>query len=364
MKILHLSYGPGGVHAHLFHTIIDGYRAAGHEVWEVWLTGSVPADYISPANRVVALGFAPNELTGLRRWFAARRMRAFLQRERFDVVITHRRKPAELIAAASRDLPIRQRFAVWHDEHEFDRWQIRLRAARLYRDFVLIGCSEAVRDDILAAGTGLRREQVVGIDNAIDVDAFETQLVDRDDARAHLTLPHDAFVIGTIGRLVEKKGHADLIRAFARIAPDHPQALLVIIGAGPLQDALAALVAELKLQERVRLTGAVPHAFRYARAFDLFALPSYREGLPIALLEAACARLPCVASDIGGNRVVLGETNALIRAGDIDGLAHALRKMVELPAATRTAEGEALYQRLRQRFDRPVMMRAYAALLR
>src|SRR5690606_21314233 len=105
----------------------------------------------------------------------------------------------------------------------------------------------AVRDDIRASGAGLRPEQVVAIDNAVDVDALEAQLVDRERARIHLGLPADAAVIGSIGRLVEKKGHADLIRAFARIAGAHPRTHLAIVGAGPLAEALAQLVASLDL---------------------------------------------------------------------------------------------------------------------
>lgn len=363
MKILHLAYDVGGIHTRLYHDIIGAYRALGHDVVEVYLTGAIPDNYTSPASRVVALNFSRNALKGLRRLFAVRTLRAFLQSERFDVVLTHRRKPAELAAHAGRGLPIKKRFAVWHDEGEFSRWNVRFGAARLFKYFVLIGVSDAVRDDILSSGAGFQSAQVVAINNAIDVAALEVRLLDRAAARAELGLAADAFVFGTIGRLVPKKGHADLIRAFADLAKNNVNTQLIIIGSGRTEAELHALVRELKLDGRVVLPGALPEAFRYLKAFDVFVLPSYREGLPIALLEAASAQLPAIASNIGGNRVVLGNCGALIEAGDIAALSAALASYLEMDSAHLQRQGTALYQRLRERFDRPVMLAAYVNLL-
>lgn len=363
MKILHLAYDAGGIHTRLYHDIISAYRASGHDVVEVYLTGAIPDNYISPASRVRSLNFSRNALKGLRRLFAVRRLRAFLQSEQFDIVLTHRRKPAELAAHASRGLLIKKRFAVWHDEGEFARWNVRFGAARLFKDFVLIGVSDAVRDDILSSGAGFQPVQVIAINNAIDVDALEVRLLDRDAARAAFSLATDVFVFGTIGRLVPKKGHADLIRAFADLAKSNAKVQLIIIGSGRVAAELHVLVRELRLDGRVVLTGALPEAFRYLKAFDTFVLPSYREGLPIALLEAASARLPAIASNIGGNRVVLGDCGALIEAGNIAGLSAALARYSAMDAKSLRHQGAALYQRLRARFDRPVMLAAYAKLL-
>jgi glycosyltransferase involved in cell wall biosynthesis len=363
MKILHLAYDAGGIHTRLYHDIIGSYRALGHEVVEVYLVDVIPENYLSPANSVVTLNFSRNALKGLRRLFAVRRLHDFLQRECFDIALTHRRKPAELAAYASRGLAFKKRFAVWHDEGEFSRWNVRFGAARLFKDFVLVGVSDAVRDDILNSGAGFSPAQIIAINNAIDVDALEGRMLERETARGDLNLAADAFVFGTIGRLVPKKGHADLIRAFADVARSSANAQLVIIGSGRIQVELHALVRELKLEGRVVLTGALPEAFRYLKTFDVFVLPSYREGLPIALLEAASAQLPVIASNIGGNRVVLGGCGALVEAGDTAGLSAALASYLAMDAADLQRNGRALYQRLRERFDRPVMLAAYAKLL-
>lgn len=363
MKILHLAYDAGGIHTRLYHDIITAYRDAGHEVVEAYLTGELPDNYVSPASKIELLKFNSAQLKGWRRLLAVKRLRAYIIDNNFEAIISHRRKPAELMARASRDLSIKKRLAVWHDEGEFKRWRNCFNAARLFRDCLLIGVSEAVRNDILSSRAHFRPEQVIAINNAIDVDKLEQQLVDRGVARQHLGIASDKFVFGIISRLVPKKGHADLINAFASIYQRQPHAELVIIGDGRIHEELVAQIEALQLQQSVRLLGAIPQAFKYAKAFDVFVLPSYREGLPIALLEAACAHLPIIASDIGGNRAVLDSLGSLVPAGDVEELAAAMGQLIELDVASRAAQGDLIYRRLREYFDRPRMLREYQKLL-
>lgn len=363
MKILHLAYDAGGIHTRLYHDIMTAYRNAGHDVVEVYLTGSLPANYASPATRIELLGLHPSQLKGWRRLLAVKRLHRFIADEQFEAIISHRRKPAELMARASRGLNIKKRLAVWHDEGEFTRWRNCFNAARLFRDCLLIGVSEAVRDDILASRAHFRPEQVIAINNAIDVDKLERQLIGRDESRKFLDIAPDKFVFGIISRLVPKKGHADLINAFAAVCQHYAHAELIIIGDGRSREELETQIHALGLETRVRLLGAIPQAFQYATAFDVFVLPSYREGLPIALLEAACARLPIIASDIGGNRTVLDSLGALVPAGNIAVLTAAMQKIIETDSTARAAQGEAIYRRLREYFDRPRMLRDYSNLL-
>jgi len=363
MKILHLAYDAGGIHTRLYHDIINAYRAAGHDVTEAYLTGTLEDTYTTPANRVLALNLNPKSLKGLRRRLAVFRLRQLLRRERYDAIITHRRKPAELMAHASRGLLLQKRLAIWHDEGEFARWNVCFGAARLFRDWLLIGVSDAVRLDILASRAHFRAEQVIAINNAIDVSAMEPRILTRGEARAVLGLAADAFVFGNIGRLVPKKGQPDLIQAFAQVGAQSSHAHLVIIGNGRMFDELRDTVASSPLKTQIHLTGAVPDAFRYIKAFDVFVLPSYREGLPIALLEAACARTPAIASDIGGNRAVLAGLGALIPAGDIAALSQVMLQSMATPPATLIAQGEAFYRHLLQYFDRPIMLAQYQKLL-
>jgi glycosyltransferase involved in cell wall biosynthesis len=93
--------------------------------------------------------------------------------------------------------------------------------------------------------------------------------------------------------------------AIQTIASLPPTVHLAIIGSGEDYDSLHHHVEKLNVKERVHLLGYVPDAVRYLKAFDIFVLPSKKEGLPYVLLEAGLARLPVVASDLPGNRDII-----------------------------------------------------------
>ena len=122
------------------------------------------------------------------------------------------------------------------------------------------------------------------------------------DARRRLDLPPDAFVIGTVGRLEPQKAHDALVRALATIASLRPELdpSLVVVGDGSERGALERLVEDMGLRGRVRLLGHVEPVATLYPAFDVFALASMWEGLPLSLLEAMASGLAVVATDVGG----------------------------------------------------------------
>jgi colanic acid/amylovoran biosynthesis glycosyltransferase len=167
-------------------------------------------------------------------------------------------------------------------------------------------------------------------------------------------------IILHVARLVEKKGTAYLLEAFARIAAQHPDAQLVVIGAGPLQDSLARRAAELRVDARVRWLGAATHAevAGWLRRAAVFCLPSCTarngdaEGLGLALLEAAASGVPVVATQHGGipEAVQDGETGYLVPERDADALADALDTLLSSEQLRRRM-GDAARRFARSRFD-------------
>ena len=156
-----------------------------------------------------------------------------------------------------------------------------------------------------------------------------------------------------VGDLIRAKGIHDLIRAFARIAPRFPQVKLVCAGGRPPAE-MIALVAQLGLQSRIVCPGWLgPERLGAAlgRA-TVFALPSYAEGMPMALLEAMSWGLPVIATPVGGvPQVVTHEVNGLlVVAGDIDGIAAALMRLLGEPAL-RAALGAAARRTIETRFS-------------
>ena len=141
-----------------------------------------------------------------------------------------------------------------------------------------------------------------------------------------------------VGRFVEKKGLPDLVRAFARVAPEEPEARLVLVGDGPLRPDLERLVRSLALATRVDFPGFVSQdelRGRFEQA-AVFCHPSVTpasgetEGLPFSILEAQAAGLPVVATRHAGlsEGVADGQTGVLVAERDVGGLAGALRSLL------------------------------------
>ena len=167
------------------------------------------------------------------------------------------------------------------------------------------------------------------------------------------------FVIGAVGRLEEQKGFDVLLRALVEL----PAAHLVVLGSGGEGPALGRLADELGLRSRVTFGGWVARPTEQLPNFDVLAVPSRHEGLPLVVLEAMAAGVPVVAADVGGigEAVSDGGTGLLVRPDDVAGLAYALRRLAADPqlAGRLAAAGRA---RAEEEFTAEAMARRYAAL--
>ncbi len=148
----------------------------------------------------------------------------------------------------------------------------------------------------------------------------------------------DTLLVGYIGRLIEGKGVHDLIQAFAEAAL--PQTHLVIIGDGPEQNRLKELSQKLSITSQVIFLGALPLplAMGYLKIFDIFVNPSYTEGIPTSVIEAALLQKAIIATDVGGtNEIISGrEDGILIEARDIQALKEALINLATQPELRHT----------------------------
>ncbi|MDD4689393.1 MAG: glycosyltransferase [Eubacteriales bacterium] len=163
----------------------------------------------------------------------------------------------------------------------------------------------------------------------LDVDAIRKILVDKEAKREEIGIPNDAFLVLSIGELNENKNHEAIIKALAKI--DKTNLYYLICGEGHLESYLKELCASCDLSNRVILAGYrrdIPEVLHIA---DLFAFPSYHEGLPVSVIEAMAAGLPVVCSRIRGNVDLIedGKGGFLYEPKDIDGIKTAIKKMVE-----------------------------------
>ena len=107
----------------------------------------------------------------------------------------------------------------------------------------------------------------------------------------------DSFVVGHVGRFLPQKNQQFLLQAFARFIPDHPDAKLMLIGAGRDMKKAEKLADRLRITDSVIFTGYVNNVSDLQNAFDVFALPSFYEGLSLSLLENQANGIPCLVSE-------------------------------------------------------------------
>lgn len=132
------------------------------------------------------------------------------------------------------------------------------------------------------------------LNNAIDAERYRFDPVVRQEVRRELGIPADAPVVGHVGRFMAPKNHGFLLRIFAEL-PDH--ARLLLVGDGELLAENERLAEELGVRDRVIFAGLRSDVDRMLQAMDVFVFPSLYEGLPLSVIEAQAAGLPCLISD-------------------------------------------------------------------
>jgi len=181
-----------------------------------------------------------------------------------------------------------------------------------------------------------RVEYVPGV--GIDLEKFNTVEIDRDLKRSELGLAKDVVVILSVGELNKNKNHEVVIKAIAKI--DNPNIHYIICGQGELDGYLRSLSKELGLENQVHLLGFRKDIPEICKISDIFAFPSYREGLSVALMEAMANGLPVVCSRIRGNSGLIedGKGGYLVEPADVEGFAKHI-KVLSLDRVLKTKLG-------------------------
>ncbi|MFY4813672.1 glycosyltransferase [Haloarcula sp. AONF1] len=166
---------------------------------------------------------------------------------------------------------------------------------------VIVSNSTAGRD--YAIERGAAEENVAVVYNGRNIERYRT--TDSAELRSELDTPTDTTVVGTVGRLVERKGHFDLLDAWPTIVSEIPDAHLVFVGDGPDREQLTERVNSLGCADSVHFLGTRQDVPALLGAMDIFVFPSHYEGLPGAVIEAMAAELPIVATPVDGTSDLL-----------------------------------------------------------
>ena len=216
-------------------------------------------------------------------------------------------------------------------------------ALRYFCDQV-ISVSEEARQYHLDI-SGARSSQVSTIYNGIDLSNFlkPDRELERTNVRAELGIPMDANVLTTVAVLRPQKGVQFMIRALPAILASNPNTYYLIVGSGSHQNALLEEVDKAGVKNRVIFAGMRKDIARLLVASDIFVLPTLTEALPTVLAEAMAAKLPIIASRVGGvpEMVTDGQNGCLVEPQDVDSLANACIGLLANTEnrATMSAEG-------------------------
>jgi glycosyltransferase involved in cell wall biosynthesis len=216
----------------------------------------------------------------------------------------------------------------------------RLRAVVAAADRTI--CTSHAELDELAALVGNRAARLEHIPNGVAIPELSADL--RASARAELGLEPRQVVALYLGRLEERKDPLVAVTAAERAAHRGSPIVLLVAGDGPLAEEVG-----LRSSETIRPLGFRPDADLLLRAADLLVMPSSREGLSLAVLEAMAHGLPAVVSDGPGNPEAVGDTGLVFPAGDVDALQEALEQLVA-DAAERRRLGSAARARAVREF--------------
>lgn len=286
------------------------------------------------------------------RFKAAQKLWQLCRKNHFDIVICHHYKPTVIMDWVAYFCHIPQCFSVHHTMGNLRRLGRRLYTrVSLRHRWQFISVSNKVKNDLLQSRAGINPQQVKTLYNTIPVLEVVKQQFTRQSARERIGIRKKAFVFGTIGRLVKEKGHFILLEAFAQIHMQLPNACLVILGSGPLENRLNTKAQSLGIADKVFINSKQTQcANRLLCAFDVFVFPSVQEGFGLALLEAMALKLPIIATHCGGIPEVMGETGRLT-APQVTSLAEALQSYFHLSPAERQKIGLKAYSRVCQNFS-------------
>lgn len=362
-RVLQISHDYEGPFRQVCHQYSTGFAAA--EVTTVYLRGA-PSDEIVKAtggDRVVFLDLPEGSLRGLK-LNAFLKLRDLCAANDFDLVVAHRYKPIYLARLLSFFHQFQVILGVAHEHGLLKRRARRWLLAPAKIEIIAV--SSSVAADIRTNCPSLTEDRLHVLGNTIDT---ATSLLTREAARDQLGLDPDVFWFGTVGRLVSKKSHEQLIESVANL--DRKDVRLVLVGDGPRRQDLEALAVRLGVDDAVRFTGHIEHAARSIPAFDAFIFTAGPlEAFGIVLLEAMLAEVPVVCSDSPGPREVVGDSALVFEAGSPSSLVSAMKQVLSQSSEERSELVDRASERLKTHFaesefgDRLLLVPSVARVMR
>lgn len=209
----------------------------------------------------------------------------------------------------------------------------------------------------------LKKESIKSF-NALNFHRFTGLNVDVVAKKMSLGLEADTRIIGTVGRLSPQKGYSHLLDAAAQIIVDFPNVVFMIVGNGELRAQLEDQAGQLGLQNNVLFVGARPDVEELLSIMDVFVNSSQWEGLPTVIMESMAARVPVIATDVGGNSELIKNdvTGWLVPPQEPKGLATQISQVLAMDQLELELICQRAYERVHELFSIEAVARQHEYL--
>lgn len=216
----------------------------------------------------------------------------------YKIVHSHMDKMSGLVLKAAKMARVPVRIAHSHNTESEGGL-----AAKIYKEFAGSNINKAATHYLACSNLAAKwlfkdkANAATLLKNGIETDKFIFSKEVRDQIRNELGLGYDSLVIGHVGRFNHQKNHSFLVDIFYELSKIATESFLVFVGDGALRSEIEKKVRKLRLNDKVLFLGERSDINNVLQAFDLFVFPSIHEGLPVTLIEAQGAGLPCLISD-------------------------------------------------------------------
>jgi glycosyltransferase involved in cell wall biosynthesis/ribosomal protein S18 acetylase RimI-like enzyme len=342
---------------------LTAFRDAGYEVFGISAPGPFVAQLEDSGIAHVPLRYATRKFAPQNDVRALRELVSVFNSLRPTIVHTHNPKPGIYGRMAARAAGVPHIVNTVHGLYALPEDGLAKRGIVYGLERLAAACSHAelvqnVEDVAVLKRLGLHADKLFLLGNGIDLQRFSRTRIEvarRKELRKEWGISDDAVVCGTVGRLVWEKGYRELFEAAALLAQRRPELHFVIIGPSDDDKADGISAADCRRAAapgNVTFLGMRDDIDDCYTAFDVFALPSHREGFPRAAMEAAAMALPIVATDIRGCRQVVdhGVNGLRVPPRNSRALAEAIERLAN-DADARRRMGDASHAKARAEFD-------------
>ncbi len=239
------------------------------------------------------------------------------------------------------------------------RMTLRIGAGVSHRTAGIIYCGQYIASQHMVLGYA--SDKVLIFPNGFDTDPFRPSADAYGAVRRLLGLPEKTLLVGMTARYHPHKDHPNFLRGALVVTGALPDAHFVLAGRGLEADnqEIMALAVELGISQRLHLLGEFNNVERLLPAFDVFCLSSSAEGFPNSLGEAMACGVPCVTTDAGAAREVVGDTCTVVPVGDPFRLGNSVKELLTLSAEERRCIGARARERVIKCFSLSAVAKQY-----